>query len=185
MARISFRIRTEAYIRHWLMRYYLELVKVIARYEIIIAWYEIIKTSYAKIITLYAILQRNDAIFITRNAIIKFKRVILTQDRKYFSRENVKISRDINFSWKYSRDIQYVIQSRFIYHVIRTFISRNTEPDVCIRGFSFIFEMDTENMAASVSILHTNYEKVCVELIVRVPYNIYWVVTAGPRNIRS
>ena len=28
---------TEAYIRHWLMRYYLELVKIIARYEIIIA----------------------------------------------------------------------------------------------------------------------------------------------------
>ena len=74
--------------------------------------------------------------------------------------------------------MQCVIQSRFIYHVIRTFISR-TEPDVCIRGFSFIFEMDTEDMAASVSILHTNLislmpdEKVCVELIVRVPYNIY------------
>ena len=63
---------TEAYIRHWLMRYYLDLVKIIARYEIIIAWYEIIKTCYAKIITLYAILQRNNAIFITRNAIIKF-----------------------------------------------------------------------------------------------------------------
>ena len=63
---------TEAYIRHWLMRYYLDLVKIIARYEIIMAWYEIIKTSYAKFITLYAILQRNDAIFITRNAIIKF-----------------------------------------------------------------------------------------------------------------
>ena len=173
------------------MRYYLDLVKIIARYEIIIAWYEMIKTSYAKIITLYAILQRNDAIFITRNAIIKFQRVILTQDKNYSSRKNVKISRDINLSWKYSRDIQYVIQSRFIYHVIRTFISRNTEPDVCIRGFSVIFEMDTEDMAVSVSILHTNLislmpdEKVCVELIVRVPYNIYLVVTAGPRNIRS
>ena len=75
--------------------------------------------------------------------------------------------------------------------MIRTFKSRNTEPDVCIRGFSVIFEMDTEDMAASVSILHTNLislmpdEKVRVELIVRVPYNIYLVVTAGPRNIRS
>ena len=65
-------LTTEAYIRHWLMRYYLDLVKIITRYEIIIAWYEIIKTYYAKIITLYAILQRNNAIFITRNAIIKF-----------------------------------------------------------------------------------------------------------------
>ena len=46
---------TEAYIRHWLMRYYLDLVKIIARNEIIIAWCEIIKTCYAKIITLYAI----------------------------------------------------------------------------------------------------------------------------------
>ena len=45
--------------------------------------------------------------------------------------------------------MQYVIQSRFIYHVIWAFISRNTEPDVCIGGFNFIFEMDTEDMAAS------------------------------------
>ena len=52
--------------------------------------------------------------------------------------------------------MQYVIQSRFIYHVIRPFLSRNTKPDVCIRGFSFIFELDTEYMAASVSILYTN-----------------------------
>ena len=87
--------------------------------------------------------------------------------------------------------MQYVIQSRFTYHVIRAFISRNTEPDVCIRGFSFIFEMDTEDLAASLSILNTDLkslmpdEKVCVELIVRVPYYIYMVVTAGPRNIRS
>ena len=63
---------TEAYIRHWLMRYYLDLVKIIARYEIVIARYEMIKTCYAKIITLYAILQRNNAIFITRNAIFNF-----------------------------------------------------------------------------------------------------------------
>ena len=73
--------------------------------------------------------------------------------------------------------MQYVIQSRFIYHVIWAFISRNTEPDVCIRGFSFIFEMDTEDMAASVSILYTNLislmpdKKVRVELIVWVSYN--------------
>ena len=65
-------ITTEAYIRHWLMQYYLDLVKFIARYEIIIAWYEIIKTCYAKIITLYAILQQNNAIFITKNGLIKF-----------------------------------------------------------------------------------------------------------------
>ena len=87
--------------------------------------------------------------------------------------------------------MQYVIQSRFIYLMIRAFITLNTEPDVCIRGFSFIFEMDTEDMAVSVSILHMNLisimpdEKVCVELIVRVPYTIYMVVTAGSRNIRS
>ena len=61
--------------------------------------------------------------------------------------------------------------------MIRAFISRNTEPDVCIRGYSFIFEMDTEDMAASVSILYTNLislmpdKKVRVELIVRVSYN--------------
>ena len=159
------------------MRYYLDLVKIIARYEMIIAWYEIFKTCYAKIITLYEILQRNDVIFITRIAIIKFQRVILTWDKKYFSRENVKISRDINFSWNFSRDIQYVMQSQFTYHVIRAFISRNTELDMSIRGVSFISEMDTEDMAASVSILYTNLislmpdKKVPVELIVWVSYN--------------
>ena len=30
-------LSTEAYIRHWLLRYYLDLVKIIARYEKIIA----------------------------------------------------------------------------------------------------------------------------------------------------
>ena len=48
-------LSTEAYIRHWLLRYYLDLVKIIARYEMIIAWYEIVKTWYAIIITLYVI----------------------------------------------------------------------------------------------------------------------------------
>ena len=67
--------------------------------------------------------------------------------------------------------MQYVIQSRFIYPVIRTFISRNTEPGVCIRGFCSIFEMDAENMAASVSILHTN-------LILLMPGKIVPVVGA-------
>ena len=73
--------------------------------------------------------------------------------------------------------MQYVIQSRFTYHMIRAFISRNTELDVSIRGVSFIFEMDTEDMAASVSILYTNLislmpdKKVRVELIVWVSYN--------------
>ena len=55
LLRVNGNKTTEAYIRHWLMRYYLDLVKIIARYEIIIAWYDIIKTCYAKIITLYAI----------------------------------------------------------------------------------------------------------------------------------
>ena len=78
--------KTEAYIRlrkrvirkrisdsrHLQMRYYLDLVKLIARYDVIIAWYEIIITWYAIIITLYEILKRNNAIIITRNAIIKF-----------------------------------------------------------------------------------------------------------------
>ena len=73
--------------------------------------------------------------------------------------------------------MQYVIQSRFTYHVIRAFISRNTELDVSIRGVSFIFETDTEDMAASVSIIYTNLislmpdKKVRVELIVWVSYN--------------
>ena len=73
--------------------------------------------------------------------------------------------------------MQYVIQSRFIYHVIRAFISRNTEPDVCICGFNFIFEMDTKDKAASVSILYPNLislmpdKKVRPELIVWVSYS--------------
>ena len=104
-----------------------------------------------------------------------------------FHEKTRNFSRDINFSWNFSRDTQYVIQSRFIYHVIRAFISRNTEPDVCIRGFSFIFEMDTKDMAASVSILYTNLislmlgMKVRVELIARVSYSIHLVVIAGPK----
>ena len=85
--------------------------------------------------------------------------------------------------------MQYVIQSLFIYHVIRAFVSRNTEPDVCIRAFSFIFEMDAENMAASVSILHTNLILLMPDKIVPdkmlVPYNIHMVVIARPRTIRS
>ena len=70
-------------------------------------------------------------------------------------------------------------------------IFRDIEPEVCIRGFSFIFELDAENMAAFVSILHTNLifrmpdKTVAVELIVLVPYNIQMVVTAGPKTIRS
>ena len=75
--------------------------------------------------------------------------------------------------------------------MIRAFVSRNTEPDACISGFSFIFEMDAENMAASVSILHTNLillmsdKIVPVELIMLVPYNIHMVIIARPRTIRS
>ena len=66
-------LTTEAYIRTLPMRYYLDLLKIIARYEVIIAWCEII-------ITLYAISKRNNAIIITRNAITNFQRVISTRD---------------------------------------------------------------------------------------------------------
>ena len=61
---------TEAYIRHFQMRYYLDLVKISTRYEVIVAWYEIIVTWYAIIITLYAISKRNNVKVIKRNAII-------------------------------------------------------------------------------------------------------------------
>ena len=47
-------------------------------------------------------------------------------------------------------------KTRVIYHVILAFISHDIEPDVCIRGFSFIFEVDSEEMTAFVSILRTD-----------------------------
>ena len=47
-------------------------------------------------------------------------------------------------------------KTRAIYHVILAFISHDIEPDVCIRGFCFIFEMDSEEMAAFVGILRTD-----------------------------
>ena len=137
------------------MRYYLNLVNIITRYEIIIAWYEIIKAWYAMIITCYAILLRHNAIFITRNAIIKFQRVILTRDKNYFSRENTKISRDINFAWNFSRDNAICDKTRVIYHVIRAFIYHGIKTDVCIWVFIFISDVDSEEMAAFVSILRT------------------------------
>ena len=65
----------------------------------------------------------------------------------------MKISRDINLSWNFSRDNAICNKTRVIYHVILAFISHDIEPDVCIRGFSFIFEVDFEEMAAFVSIL--------------------------------
>ena len=83
--------------------------------------------------------------------------------------------------------MQFVIQSRFISHVTRAYISCNTEPDVRIRGFSFIFQMDTEDMAAHVSILYMNLislmpgKEVRVELIDRVSYSIHLVVIARPK----
>ena len=40
--------------------------------------------------------------------------------------------------------------------MILAFISHDIEPDVCIRGFSFIFEVDSEEMTAFVSILRTD-----------------------------
>ena len=134
------------------MRYYLDLVKIITRYVVNIAWYEIIITWCAIIITLYAILKRNNVISITRNAIVVFQSVILTRDKSYFSRENEFIWRDTNFSRNVSRDNAIYYTTRVIHHVIRAFISRDIEPDMFIWGFSFIFEMDAEYKAVSVSI---------------------------------
>ena len=75
--------------------------------------------------------------------------------------------------------------------MIQALISRDIEPGVCNRGFSFILEMEAEEMAAFVSILRTNLislmaeNNVWVELIVRVPENIHLVVITEPRTIRS
>ena len=82
--------------------------------------------------------------------------MILTRDKNYFPRENTKISRDNNFSLNFSRDNAICDKTRVIYHVILAFISHAIEPDVCIQGFSFIFEVDFEEMAAFVSILRTD-----------------------------
>ena len=40
--------------------------------------------------------------------------------------------------------------------MIRTFVSRDIEPDVRTGGFSFIFEVDSEEVAVFVSILRGN-----------------------------
>ena len=82
--------------------------------------------------------------------------MILTRDKNHFSRENTKISRDINFSLNFSRDNAICNKTLVIYDVILTFISHDVNPDVGIRGFSFIFEVDFEEMAAFVSILRTD-----------------------------
>ena len=59
--------------------------------------------------------------------------------------------------------MQYVIQSLFIHHVIRAFISRNTEPDVCIRSFSYIFEVDFEDVSVcKYSLYGFNITNVCL-----------------------
>ena len=88
---------------------------------------------------------------------INFQRVILTRDKSYFSRENVLISRDTNFSWNFSRD-NAICNTTWVvnYHVIQALISRDIDPDICIRSFSFIVEMHAEYKAASVSILPAN-----------------------------
>ena len=65
----------------------------------------------------------------------------------------MKISRHINFSWNFSRDNAICNKTRVTYHVILAFIFHDIEPDVYIRGFSFIFEVDFKEMAAFVSIL--------------------------------
>ena len=85
-----------------------------------------------------------------------FQRVIFTRDKSYFSRKNVLISRDTNLSWNFPRDNAMCSTTWVNYHVIQAFISRDIEPDICIRSFSFIFEMDAEYKAASVSILPAN-----------------------------
>ena len=100
-------------------------------------------------------------------------------------------------SWRHFSGNITVIVVNMLYkiwvinHVIRAFISRDIEPYVCIRGFSFILEMDADNTAASVSILRTNLislmpDKIMfLELIVWVPGNIHMVVIAWFRTIRS
>ena len=137
------------------MRYYLDLVKISTRYEEVIAWYEIIITWYVIIITLYAILKRNNVMVITRNAIINFQRVILTRDESYFSRENLLISRDINLSWNFSRDIAICNK-----HGLLITWFGHSYPMVltgCVHsGFSFIFEVDFKEMTAFVSILRSD-----------------------------
>ena len=84
------------------------------------------------------------------------------RDKSYFLRENVSISRDTSFSWNFSPDKVICNTTLVINHDTRAFICRNIEPDMCIRGFSFIFEMNAEGMAASVSIL-------CVNLLFLMP----------------
>ena len=101
------------------------------------------------------------------------------------------ISHDTNFSWNFSRDNSICYTTWVIDHVIQAFISRDIEPDVCIRGFSFILKMDAEDMVVFANILRTNLislmpaKKVRAELSVRVPYNIHLVVIAEPRAINS
>ena len=178
--------RTEAYIRHLQMSYYLDRVKIITRHEIIIAWYEIIITRYSIINTLYAIFKRNDAIFFTRNAIINLKRMILTQDKSYFLQENVLVSPDTNLSWNFSRANAVFNKTRDSGIHIPWYCTWC----VCIRGLSFILEMDVEEMTAFVSILRTNLKslmpdkKVRVKLIVWVPDNIRLAVFAESDTIR-
>ena len=62
---------------------------------------------------------------------------------------------DINFSWNFSRDNAICNKTRVIYHVIRAFIYHGIKTDVCIWVFIFISEVDSEEMAAFVSILRT------------------------------
>ena len=62
----------------------------------------------------------------------------------------------MNFSWNFYRDNALCNTARVIYHVIWAFISHDIKLYVCIRGFSFIFEVDSEEMAAFVNILHTD-----------------------------
>ena len=52
--------------------------------------------------------------------------------------------------------MRYLIKRGLLITWSGAFISHDIEPGVCIRGFSFIFEVDFEEMSAFVSILRSD-----------------------------
>ena len=91
--------------------------------------------------------------------------------------KNMLISRDINFPWNVSRENPICNTARVIYNVIRSFISRDIEPEVWIRGFNWILEIGTEEMTAFVSILRTNFTSLMPDKKVRVELTHWGRVT--------
>ena len=179
----SVRKSTEAYIRHWHMRHYLDLMTIIARYEAIIAWYKIIIAWYAMIITLYAILKRYHAKIITRNAMIIFNAWHQHEIKVAFHDNTYKFPEI--FSWNFSRDNAICKTTRVIYHVILAFISRDIWPGMYIRGFSFIFEL-SKYYPREFNIPNVYLPgELRVAQIVQVSYNSYWIIITGPRTIRN